>query len=81
MKASPESELGVGYAAPVRRLLSVGEARSYDPSDWPDYRARFGLEREHIGDLIRMACDAGFNQAESTSSEVWAPMHAWRALG
>jgi hypothetical protein len=81
MKDSPESELGAGYAAPVRRLLSVGEARSYDPSDWPDYRARFGLEREHIGDLIRMACDAELNQAESTSSEVWAPMHAWRALG
>ena len=81
MKDSPESEFGVGYAAPVRRLLSIGEARSYDPSDWPDYRARFGLEREHIDDLIRMACDAGLNQAESTSSEVWAPMHAWRALG
>jgi hypothetical protein len=81
MNGSPEDELGVGYAAPVQRLLSIGEARSYDPSDWPDYRARFGLEREHIGDLIRMACDAGLNQAESTSSEVWAPMHAWRALG
>ncbi len=81
MNGSPEGELGVGYAAPVQRLLSIGEARSYNPPDWPDYRARFGLEREHIGDLIRMACDAGLNQAESTSSEVWAPMHAWRALG
>jgi hypothetical protein len=28
-----------------------------------------------------MACDAALNQADSTSSEVWAPMHAWRALG
>jgi SEC-C motif len=81
MNGFPEDELGVGYAAPVQRLLSIGEARSHDPSDWPDYRARFGLGREHIGDLIRMACDAGLNQAESTSSEVWAPMHAWRALG
>ena len=81
MNGFPEDELGVGYAAPVQRLLSIGEARGYNPSDWPDYRARFGLEREHIGDLIRMACDAGLNQAESTSSEVWAPMHAWRALG
>jgi hypothetical protein len=81
MNGSPEDELGVGYAAPVQRLLSFGEARSYNPSDWPDYRGRFGLEREHIGDLIRMACDAGLNQAESTSGEVWAPMHAWGALG
>src|SRR4051794_11719850 len=81
MNGSPEDELGAGYAAPVRRLLSIAEARSYNPSEWPDYCARFGLEREHIGDLIRMACDAALNQADSTSSEVWAPMHAWRALG
>jgi hypothetical protein len=81
MNGSPESELGVGYATPVQELLSLGEVRSYNPSEWPDYRAQFGLQREHIGDLIRMACDAGLNQADSTSNEVWAPMHAWRALG
>jgi hypothetical protein len=81
MNGSPEDEVGAGYKAPVQQLLSIGETRSYNPSEWPDYRARFGLEREHVGDLIRMACDAALNQAESTSSEVWAPMHAWRALG
>jgi hypothetical protein len=81
MNGSPDGELGVGYAAPVQRLLSVGEVRSYNPSEWPDYCAQFGLQREHIDDLIRMACDAALNQADSTSSEVWAPMHAWRALG
>src|SRR4051794_16468411 len=81
MNGSPEDELGVGYKAPVQQLLSIGETRSYNPSEWPDYCARFGLEREHVGDLIRMACDAALNQAESTSSKVWAPMHAWRALG
>ena len=59
MNGSPEDELGVGYAAPVQRLLSIGEARSYNPSEWPDYCARFGLQREHISDLIRMAWDAG----------------------
>src|SRR4051812_42906230 len=81
MNGSPEDELDVGYKAPVQQLLSIGETRSYNPSEWPDYCARFGLEREHVGDLIRMACDAALNQAESTSSKVWAPMHAWRALG
>jgi hypothetical protein len=81
MNGSPEGELGVGYAAPVQRLLSIGEVRSHNPSEWPDYCARFGLQREHISDLIRMACDAGLNQADSSSNEVWAPMHAWRALG
>ena len=81
MNGSSEGELGAGYAGPVQRLLSLGGARSYNLSEWPDYRARFGLEREHIGDLTRMACDAALNQADSTSREVWAPMHAWRALG
>src|ERR671938_481676 len=81
MHSPLEDEADTGYAAPVQQLLSIGEIRSYNPSDWPDYCARFALGREHIRDLIRMACDAALNQAESTSSEVWAPMHAWRALG
>ncbi len=68
MNGSPEGELGAGYAAPVQQLLSIGEARSYNPSGWLDYCARFGLQREHIGDLIRMACDAALNQADSTNS-------------
>lgn len=81
MNGSPEGELGASYAAPVQQLLSFGEAYGHNPSEWPDYLARFGLRREHVGDLIRMACDAALNQADSTSSEVWAPTHAWRALG
>jgi hypothetical protein len=81
MDSSPKDKLGAGYAAPVRQLLSIGETHSYDPATWPDYCARFALGHEHIGDLISMACDAALHQADSTSSEVWAPMHAWRALG
>ena len=81
MNGISEGELGGGYAAPVRRLLSIGEAPSYRGYEWPDYCARFGLERDHVSDLIRMASDARLNQASQTSTEVWAPMHAWRALG
>ncbi len=81
MNGSAEGELGAGYAAPVQQLLSIGKARSYNPSEWSDYCARFGLRREHVGDLIRMACDAALNQADSASSEVWASTHAWRVLG
>ena len=81
MNGFREGELGGRYATPVRRLLNIGETPSYRLSEWPDYCARFGLQRDHIGDLVRMACDAGLNQADPTSSEVWAPMHAWRALG
>jgi hypothetical protein len=40
-----------------------------------------GLGPEHIPDLIRMAVDDKLNYADSESAEVWAPIHAWRALG
>ncbi len=31
--------------------------------------------------LIQMATDEALNEADSESTEVWAPVHAWRALG
>jgi hypothetical protein len=37
--------------------------------------------REHIPELIRLACDATLNWGDPDSREVWAPLHAWRALG
>ncbi len=50
------------------------------PDEWPDYR-ELGIGPEHIPDLIRMATDEELNEADSESREVWAPIHAWRALG
>jgi hypothetical protein len=46
-----------------------------------DQVCRHALAEEHIDDLIRMALDEDLHWAESSSSEVWAPIHAWRALG
>ena len=69
------------YADPVGRLLTIGETGSYDPAKWPDYVAEFGLGRENLAALACMVCDAALNRADTDSSEVWAPMHAWRALG
>src|SRR5207248_1466915 len=37
--------------------------------------------REHVPELIRMATDPELNQKDAGSVEVWAPIHAWRALG
>ena len=68
------------YPPPVDKLLTMGEAKRSDPKDWPDYLA-IGLTAEHIPDLIRMATDEELNTADSESLEVWAPTHAWRALG
>ncbi len=81
MTESKKSDACVGYTDPLRPLLNIGEPRSYDPTEWPDYAAKFGLGPEHIPELIRLACDGALSQADSDSSTVWAPMHAWRALG
>jgi hypothetical protein len=67
------------YAFPLNKLLTLGDARP-TMSHWPDYR-QYGLVPEHIPDLIRMVTDEGLNLADSDSAEVWAPIHAWRALG
>lgn len=67
------------YTDPVRRLLTIGKVGVLRDA-WPDYPARFGLRREHIDDLIRMALDPALN-AEEFGRDVWAPVHASRALG
>jgi hypothetical protein len=73
--------LAPAYADPVRQLLTIGEVASHDPAGWPDYPTEFGLGHEHAGALIRLACDAALNAGDPESREVWAPLHAWRALG
>jgi hypothetical protein len=69
------------YTDPVRQLLTIGEPNGYDPAKWPDYAAEFGIGHEQVGALIRLASDPALQRGASDSSEVWAPMHAWRALG
>jgi hypothetical protein len=65
------------YPPPVERLLQLGEPTG---AEWRDY-LKEGIRREHIPDLIRMATDRELNRAPGTSKIVWAPVHAWRALG
>ena len=68
------------YQPPVDQLLSYGNPGT-PTAEWPDYVGEFGLTAEHIPDLIRMATDRKLNLANVDSLEVWAPLHAWRALG
>ena len=69
------------YADPVRQLLRIGEPGGYDPAEWPNYSAEFGIGHEHVGALIGIACDSALHHGDPDSSAVWAPVHAWRALG
>src|SRR5579862_5940785 len=75
---SGEGKMSDDYQEPVSKLLRYGDARSV--KKWPNY-LDLGLTRDHIPELIRMATDEELNWAESESLEVWAPIHAWRALG
>jgi hypothetical protein len=69
------------YPPPLDRLLTYGDPGFQQRAEWPDYVAMFQLGPQHIPDLIRMATDADLNEADTDSPEVWAPLHAWRALG
>lgn len=66
------------YAPPLDKFLRLG-APQRDILEPPSY-ARFGVGPEHVSELIRMATDVELNTAMSDSIEVWAPIHAWRAL-
>lgn len=66
------------YPPPVDKLLTFGDCRKLP--ERPNY-LELGLGPEHIPALIRMATSEELNHADSESSEVWAPVHAWRALG
>ncbi|HEU0053210.1 MAG TPA: hypothetical protein VFQ39_08525 [Longimicrobium sp.] len=66
------------YPPPLDRLLRLGK----EPARrrlWPDYRL-LGLEPRHVPALARMAADPALHTAEERAPEVWAPVHAWRAL-
>jgi len=47
---------------------------------WPSYQA-MGFGPEHVPELIRMMLDEELYWSNRESDEVWAPIHAWRALG
>lgn len=69
------------YTEPVSQLLTVGDYRKIARASEPNYIEQFGLTNQDIPELIRMAVDTELNNVDSDRSEVWAPVHAWHALG
>ncbi|MGE5550547.1 MAG: hypothetical protein ACM3ZC_08450 [Bacteroidota bacterium] len=64
--------------SPIEKLRLIGDAReSLDV--WPDY-LKLGLGREHIPALIELAVDRRFLESDEETPEIWATVHAWRAL-
>ena len=68
----------MNYQPPVSELMKLGDVR--EQPKWHDYLA-LGLKPEHMPELVRMASDEALHDADGESSAVWAPVHAWRALG
>lgn len=62
----------------VLSLLHFGEIELEAP--WADY-LEHGITSQDIPALLDMLTDPGLHKAAVDSSEIWAPQHAWRALG
>lgn len=65
------------YHPPVDKLLILGKPEPWE--FWISYSA-IGITAEHVPQLIAMMIDDQLNNTHANSAEVWAPMHAWRAL-
>jgi len=62
----------------IQRLLELGEADQ--GGAWPDY-LQYGFTETDIPALLDLVADQAFDQLDSESIEIWAPLHAWRTLG
>jgi hypothetical protein len=83
--SSQSADVRRTYQEPVARLLDYGECHLAGDGPaglgWLDYVSDLELTAEHVPELIRLACDAALHTAESEDPAIWAPTHAWRALG
>ena len=77
----PDIGIHTDYTDPVRRLLGIGASPANAPAEWLDYTVTYGLGSEHGAELIRLACDTALYSSDPDGTVVWAPIHAWRALG
>jgi len=76
MSDSEAAATNSDHASAVNQLLRLGE-----PLDERYDYAALGISQEAMPELIRMATDPALNDGPPDSQIVWAPVHAWRALG
>ena len=65
------------YQPPLDKLLTLGEPPRGDTQI--DY-STYGILRQHVPALIRMALDEELHTGPADSPIIWAPLHAWSAL-
>jgi len=76
MSDSEAAATNSDHAPAVNQLLRLGEPLE----EGHDYAA-LGISMEAVPELIRMATDPALNDGPPDSQIIWAPVHAWRALG
>ncbi len=69
---------GVQYSEPVKKLITHGSPKRV--CRWPNY-SKLGILHRHIPELIVVLSEEQFTHGTSARADVWAPLHAWRALG
>lgn len=74
------TDTNIHYQPPIDQLLHLGKPEICAPDKWQNY-SDLGITEQHIKTLIEMLVDKNLNEADSESMEIWAPVHAWRALG
>lgn len=70
--------------SPVASLLTLGIPEELWQDQWINYPAQFGLTLDHVPELIQLALswnDDEFDEEEEDLPALYAPIHAWRALG
>jgi len=68
------------YTTPVSDLIKLGDPRDTGHCDeWRDY-STLGISKNDIPQLIELLTDMDLYFQDSDLPEVWASLHAWRAL-
>jgi uncharacterized protein len=62
----------------LQTLFELGEIHDDEP--WLDYPAH-GITAADVPALLALIADKSLHNADYDSNEIWAPNHAWRALG
>ncbi len=69
------------YTEPVRKLIKLGEpAEDQLNKNWIDY-STLGISEKDIPELLELLQDLDLYYQDASLPDIWAALHAWRALG
>jgi hypothetical protein len=69
------------YELPVSLLLNLGATSNFEPENWEDYPAKYGLTARDVPELLRLAEEKFYLSVEADDPRFHADFHAICALG